>query len=148
MFRSTFKEGRYEVLSRIGLGGMAEVFRVYDTTLEVERALKVLNVTASTQVRLRIEREAKVMAKLTHSNIVRIIDLFSEEGIPCIVMELCSGSTEPAKFWTYRDEDFGGSIAKQSKMRGMWKRLGAFAAHGLDMFKMKNLAPRIMRHTP
>lgn len=63
-------------------------------------------------------------------------------------LELCSGNTEPAKFWTYRDEDFGGYIAKQSKMRGMWKRLGAFAAHGLDMFKMKNLAPRIMRHTP
>lgn len=98
MFRSTFKEGRYEVLSRIGLGGMAEVFRVYDTILEVERALKVLNVTASPQVRLRIEREAKVMAKLTHSNIVRIIDLFAEDGIPCIVMELCSGSIAQ---WVY-----------------------------------------------
>lgn len=86
------------MLGRIGLGGMAEVFRVYDTILEVERALKVLNVTASTQVRLRIEREAKVMAKLTHSNIVRIIDLFSEDGIPCIVMELCSGSVAQ---WVY-----------------------------------------------
>ena len=73
-------------------------FRVYDTILEVERALKVLNVTASPQVRLRIEREAKVMAKLTHSNIVRIIDLFAEDGIPCIVMELCSGSIAQ---WVY-----------------------------------------------
>ena len=92
MFRSTYKDGRYEVLGRIGLGGMAEVYRVYDTTLEVERALKVLNVTASSQVRLRIEREAKVMALLGHQNIIQIIDLFSENGIPCIVMELCQGS--------------------------------------------------------
>jgi len=65
-----------------------------------------------------------------------------------LFLELCSSGTEPQKFWNYRDEDFGGSVAKQSKMKGMWKRLSAFAAHGLDMFKMKNPAPRIMQHTP
>jgi hypothetical protein len=62
-------------------------------------------------------------------------------------LELCSAGTEPQKFWNYRDEDFGGSVAEQSKMKGRWKNLSAFAAHGLDMFKMKNLAPRIMQHT-
>ena len=62
-------------------------------------------------------------------------------------LELCSAGTEPQKFWNHRDEDFGGTVAKQSKMKGMWKKLAAFAAHGLDMFKMKNLAPRIMEHT-
>ena len=65
-----------------------------------------------------------------------------------IFLELCSSGTEPQKFWNYRDEDFGGSVAKQSKMKGMWKKLNAFAAHGLDMFKMKNHAPRILQHTP
>jgi hypothetical protein len=65
-----------------------------------------------------------------------------------LFLELCSAFTEPQKFWNYRDEDFGGSVAKQSRMKGMWKKLSAFSAHGLDMFKMKNAAPRIMQHTP
>ena len=34
-----------------------------------------------------------------------------------IFLELCSSGTEPQKFWNYRDEDFGGSVAKQSKMK-------------------------------
>ena len=114
MFRSTFKEGRYEVLGRIGLGGMAEVFRVYDTRLEIERALKVLNVTASTHVRLRIEREAKVMAKLTHPNIVQIIDLFAEDGIPCIVMELCVGSVAQ---WIYEHGTMPPKLAAQTLLQ-------------------------------
>ena len=65
-----------------------------------------------------------------------------------LFLELCSSRTEPQKFWNYRDEDFGGSVAKQSKMKGSWRKLGSFATHGLDMFEMKNHAPRILEHTP
>jgi len=65
-----------------------------------------------------------------------------------LFLELCSAGTEPQKFWNYRDEDFGGSVAKQSRMRGHWKRVGAFSKHGLDMFRMKNPAPRIQQYTP
>ena len=65
-----------------------------------------------------------------------------------LFLELCSSRTEPQKFWNCRDEDFGGSVAKQSRMKGMWKKLNAFAAHGLDMYKMKNSAPRIVKHKP
>lgn len=64
-----------------------------------------------------------------------------------VFLELCSQFTEPAKFWNYRDEDFGGTVAKQCKMKGSWKKLKAFAKHGLDMFKMKNLSPRLTQHT-
>ena len=99
MLRSTFQSGRYERLKKIGIGGMAEVFLVYDTILESERALKILNVTASEQVRLRIEREAKIMAQLSHPNIIQIFDLFLEDGIPCIVMERCLGSLSD---WVYQ----------------------------------------------
>ena len=130
MYRSTFKEGRYEVLGRIGLGGMAEVFRVYDTTLEIERALKVVNGTASTQVRLRIEREAKVMAKLTHPNIVRIIDLFLEDGIPCIVMELCSGSIAQ---WIYEHGPMPPKLAVETFIQ---------ALQGLDYAHKKGIIHR------
>ena len=61
-----------------------------------------------------------------------------------LFLELCSAGTEPQKFWNYRDEDFGGSIARQSRMKGSWKKMSAFCKHGLDMFKMKNKAPRIV----
>ena len=62
-------------------------------------------------------------------------------------LELCSSRTEPEKFWNYRDEDFGGSVSRQSKMKGSWKKLGTYAKHGLDLFKMKNKAPRIVIST-
>ncbi len=61
-----------------------------------------------------------------------------------LFLELCSSATEPQKFWNYRDEDFGGSVARQNKMRGRWKKISAYCKHGLDMFKMKNRAPRIV----
>ena len=65
-----------------------------------------------------------------------------------LFLELCSSGTEPQKFWNYRDEDFGGSVAKQSRMKGMWKKVSSFSTHALDMFKMKNPAPRMLQHTP
>ena len=61
-----------------------------------------------------------------------------------LFLELCSAETEPQKFWNYRDEDFGGSVARQSRMKGRWKNMSAFCKHGLDMFKMKNKLPRIV----
>jgi hypothetical protein len=60
-----------------------------------------------------------------------------------LFLELCSAGTEPQKFWNYRDEDFGGSVAKQSRMKGMWKKLSAYAKHALDLFRMKNNVPKI-----
>jgi hypothetical protein len=61
-----------------------------------------------------------------------------------LFLELCSAATEPQKFWNYRDEDFGGSISRQCRMKGRWKNLSAFCKHGLDLFKMKNKVPRIV----
>jgi hypothetical protein len=61
-----------------------------------------------------------------------------------LFLELCCEDTEPNLFWCYRDEDFGGSVAKQCKMRGSWKKLSAFSLHGLHMFCMKNDPPRLV----
>ena len=60
-----------------------------------------------------------------------------------LFLELCSAATEPQKFWNYRDEDFGGSVARQSRMKGRWRDISCFCRHGLDLFKMKNRVPRI-----
>jgi len=62
-------------------------------------------------------------------------------------LELCSQRTEPAKFWCYRDEDFGGSVARQSRMKGRWRHLGAFSKRALDLFMMRNPSPRIVKKT-
>ncbi len=64
-----------------------------------------------------------------------------------LFLELCSSGTEPELFWNYRDEDFGGSVAKQSRMKGSWKHISAYCLHGLDMFRMKNDPPRLVAHT-
>ena len=63
-------------------------------------------------------------------------------------LELCSQpGVVPNAFWCYRDEDFGGPIARQSRMRGMWKNLTAYSGHAFDMFFMKNPVPRIVAVT-
>jgi len=65
-----------------------------------------------------------------------------------LFLELCSQlGVRPNFFWCYRDEDFGGSVSRGSKMKGMWKNLSAYTKHGLDMFCMKNPAPRIVQST-
>ena len=65
-----------------------------------------------------------------------------------LFLELCGQpGVVPNSCWCYRDEDFGGPIARQSKMRGRWKNLTAYAAHAFDMFFMKNSVPRIVAVT-
>jgi len=63
-------------------------------------------------------------------------------------LELCSQpGVVPNAFWCYRDEDFGGPIARQCKMRGRWKKLTAYSGRAFDMFFMKNKIPRLVRMT-
>jgi len=63
-------------------------------------------------------------------------------------LELCSQpGVLPNAFWCYRDEDFGGPIARQCKMRGRWKDLTAYSGHAINMFFMKNKVPRIVEVT-
>ena len=66
--------GRYEIASRIGAGGMGEVYRARDTTLGRDVAVKVLPDTFATDSdRLaRFEREARTLASLNHPNIATI----------------------------------------------------------------------------
>ena len=65
-----------------------------------------------------------------------------------LFLELCSEpGVVPNAFWCYRDEDFGGPIAHQSKMRGRWRDLTAYSGHAFDMFFMKNKVPRLVNRT-
>ena len=85
--------GRYEVIERVGLGGMAEVYRARDDLLGREVAVKVLNDKLSGDKSFveRFRREAQAAANLSHPNIVSLYDYGSDEGANFIVMELIDG---------------------------------------------------------
>jgi len=90
--------GRYQILEQLGEGGMATVYKAYDTRLERNVAFKVLRtdqfVPAQLQMVLqRFEREAKSLAKLSNPNIVNILDFGENEGMPYLVMEYLPGGT-------------------------------------------------------
>ena len=61
-----------------------------------------------------------------------------------LFLEMCSEDCVPSLFWTYRDEDFGGSVGHQSKMRGSWCKTSAYMKHALDLFALKNQEPRMV----
>ena len=61
-----------------------------------------------------------------------------------LFLELCAEGSQPELCWTYRDEDYGGSIAKVCKMRGAWKKVSCFATHALDLFHIDNDFPKIL----
>lgn len=86
---------RYEVVSHIGQGGMADVFLAVDTILNRQVAIKILRADLSTDTVsiLRFEREAQAAAALAHPNIVEIYDVGDYKGHHYIVMEYVSGKT-------------------------------------------------------
>jgi len=85
----------YRVTAKLGEGGMGEVWRAEDTKLERDVALKVLpEVFAQDPERLaRFEREARVLASLSHSNIAGIHGLEEVDGKRFLVMEFVDGET-------------------------------------------------------
>lgn len=90
--------GRYHILEQLGEGGMAIVYKAYDTRLERNVAVKVLRTEQFSPVLLkqvlqRFEREAKSLAKLSHPNIVNILDYGEYEDMPYFVMEYLPGGT-------------------------------------------------------
>src|SRR5262245_59858846 len=87
--------GHYQVLGKIGAGGMGEVYRARDTRLDRDVALKFLpNEMAADPGRVaRFEREARALAALQHPNIVTIHSVETIDGRTCISMELVDGPT-------------------------------------------------------
>src|SRR5215468_6788432 len=85
--------GKYQVLERIGRGGMGTIFKAHDPVLDRLVALKVISpeVEVTDELRTRFFREAKACAKLNHPNIVTVYDMGEDEGRLFIVMELLEG---------------------------------------------------------
>lgn len=90
--------GRYHILEGLGEGGMAIVYKAYDTRLESEVAVKVIRIERLAPEILqramkRFEREAKSLAQLTHPNLVKVLDYGEYEGQPYLVMPYLMGGT-------------------------------------------------------
>jgi serine/threonine protein kinase/tetratricopeptide (TPR) repeat protein len=87
--------GPYEILSRLGAGGMGEVFRARHTRLQRKVAIKVLpeHLTHDARALERFEREAQAVAALSHPNILAIHDFGVEGAVSFAVMELLEGET-------------------------------------------------------
>ncbi len=89
------KLGPYEIVSPAGAGGMGEVYRARDTRLDRTVAIKVLpgQFSLNAELRQRLEREARVVAKLSHANICALYDVGHQEGIDFLVLEYLEGET-------------------------------------------------------
>lgn len=93
MHRVKTRMGPYKILGKLGKGGMSVVYRAEDSVLGREVALKVLNETyADDAVRgERFEREARIMARVSHENLVQIYSVGRDHGLFYIAMELVDG---------------------------------------------------------
>ncbi|HET9940043.1 MAG TPA: protein kinase [Candidatus Eisenbacteria bacterium] len=114
--------GPYELIDRLGQGGMGEVYRARDTRLGREVALKVLpeSATASSESKARFEREARAISRLNHPHICTLYDIGSEQGTDYLVMELIPGDTLATR------------MRGEAVPEGEVVRLGAQIAEALD----------------
>ncbi len=87
--------GEYEVIEKISEGGMATVYKGLQTSLNRPVAIKVLsdNLSEHPEIREYFDRESLIIARLTHPNIIHVIDRgITSEGMPYFVMDFVEGS--------------------------------------------------------
>lgn len=94
--------GRYELLYMLGRGGMGVVYAALDRKLEREVAIKLLHAHERPDARSRFVREARVMAKLSHPNVIPIYDAGEVDQQAYIVMERIEGDT--VANWAKRED--------------------------------------------
>jgi serine/threonine-protein kinase len=91
--------GPYRIIEQLGQGGMATVFKAYHASLDRYVAIKVLHPAfgEDASFEARFQREARVVAKLEHPNIVPIYDYAEHEKRPYLVMKFIEGDTLKAR---------------------------------------------------
>src|SRR5947207_7797225 len=95
MLAAGTKLGRYEIRSKIGAGGMGEVYLAQDTKLDRKVALKILpaDVAAHPDRMRRFVQEAKAASALNHPNIITIHEIDETDSINFIATEFIDGET-------------------------------------------------------
>jgi len=119
--------GKYEILRTLGAGGMGVVWAARDPDLDREVAIKLLRAEhASPDLRTRLLREARAMARLKHPNVLTVYEVASDSGRDFIVMELVDGHSLDA--W----------LRESPSQRDVWDALfaagrGLAAAHAAGL---------------
>jgi eukaryotic-like serine/threonine-protein kinase len=89
----TFIDGKYEIIRRIGVGGMGEVFEAHNRLLSRPVAIKIVARTTPEAIE-RLRREARVIASIQHPNICDVYDVGNmPDGCPYLVLERLNGET-------------------------------------------------------
>ena len=129
------KLGRYEIRSKLGEGGMGEVYRAYDPSMHREVAIKVLPaaLSADKERLARFEQEAQAAGALNHPNILVIHHIDTHDGAPYIVSELLEGET--------LRERMGGVALSQRKAIDYALQI----AHGLSAAHQKAIIHRDLK---
>ena len=88
---------RYSNISKVGSGGMGNVYKAWDKYLDKSVAIKTLkkelNLVSSTNIK-RFQKEVQVLAKLKHDSLITVLDFnITEEGTPYQVMDFIEGKT-------------------------------------------------------
>jgi serine/threonine protein kinase len=91
--------GPYQIVEQLGQGGMATVYKAYHASLDRYVALKALHPAFNEDKTFasRFQREARVVAKLEHPNIVPVYDYAEHEGRPYLIMKFIEGDTLKAR---------------------------------------------------
>ena len=87
--------GPYAITGRLGAGGMGEVYRAHDCSLDRDVAIKILQplFTADADRVARFEREARILAALNHPRVGAIYGVEHVDGVPALILELVEGPT-------------------------------------------------------
>lgn len=132
----TRKIGKYDIVERLGRGGMAEVYRAYHASLDRYVAIKVLHafLADDPEFKTRFEREARNVARLKHPNIVQVYDFDFDEPSESyyMVMELVEGPTLKERLQAMAER--GGLLPLDESLRIIREAARALAyAHSRDM---------------
>ncbi len=127
--------GAYEIAGPLGAGGMGEVYRAHDARVGRDVAIKVLpqRLARDEDARHRFDNEARVVAAMSHPNVVALYEFDSEGETPYVVMELLEGET-----------------LRSLLLRGplSWRRaaeIGASIADGLSAAHTRNITHRDLK---
>jgi serine/threonine protein kinase len=135
--------GQFRLVEEIGAGGMGVVYRAWDTRLERDVAVKILNPNriTDTAARRRFRREALILSRLNHPNIEAVYDFHSENGIDYLVLEYVAGTS-------LSDRLAAGALPEAEVLAiGIQLAKGLAVAHGKHIIH-RDLKPSNLRVTP
>ncbi|MCB0036809.1 MAG: serine/threonine protein kinase, partial [Anaerolineales bacterium] len=139
--------GKYQILERIGRGGMAEVFKAYQPSLNRHVAIKIMHshLADDPDFVTRFEREATSVGRLRHPNIVRVYDFDVKDKLYYMVMEHIDGATLKDDIQERKASQTNGSTGKSSYSFNEIAYIITALASGLDYAHAQGIIHRDLK---